>query len=168
MLTATPINNRLSDFRHMAELFTRRDDAYFARCGRDTMTQDDIDQGRLRVLVGVAPLRPAEFVVIDIARNLGHATVEHLSLAGRPGERVRLGDGPVRAAGFVLQIREESGWVTWSRVAELASAGPQDTVFHLDPQSGELTFGDGQHGAIPPTGTDNLRVSYRSGSGDPD
>jgi superfamily II DNA or RNA helicase len=31
MLTATPINNRLSDFRHMAELFTRRDDAYFAR-----------------------------------------------------------------------------------------------------------------------------------------
>jgi hypothetical protein len=31
MLTATPINNRLSDFRHMAELFTRRDESYFAR-----------------------------------------------------------------------------------------------------------------------------------------
>lgn len=31
MLTATPINNHLSDFRHMAELFTRRDEAYFAR-----------------------------------------------------------------------------------------------------------------------------------------
>ena len=31
MLTATPINNRLSDFRHMAELFTRRDPAYFGR-----------------------------------------------------------------------------------------------------------------------------------------
>ena len=30
MLTATPINNRLSDFRHMAELFTRRDERYFA------------------------------------------------------------------------------------------------------------------------------------------
>lgn len=29
MLTATPINNRLSDFRHMTELFTRRDEAYF-------------------------------------------------------------------------------------------------------------------------------------------
>jgi len=29
MLTATPINNRLSDFRHMAELFTRKDEAYF-------------------------------------------------------------------------------------------------------------------------------------------
>ena len=31
MLTATPLNNRLADFRHMAELFTRRDEAYFAR-----------------------------------------------------------------------------------------------------------------------------------------
>jgi superfamily II DNA or RNA helicase len=31
MLTATPINNRLSDFRHMTELFTRREEAYFAR-----------------------------------------------------------------------------------------------------------------------------------------
>ncbi|MFQ5699638.1 MAG: helicase-related protein [Myxococcota bacterium] len=31
LLTATPINNRLADFRHMAELFTRRDEAYFAR-----------------------------------------------------------------------------------------------------------------------------------------
>ncbi len=31
MLTATPINNRLTDFRHMVELFSRRDDSYFAR-----------------------------------------------------------------------------------------------------------------------------------------
>jgi superfamily II DNA or RNA helicase len=31
MLTATPINNRLSDFRHMAELFTRRVETYFGR-----------------------------------------------------------------------------------------------------------------------------------------
>ena len=30
LLTATPINNRLSDFRHIAELFTRRDETYFA------------------------------------------------------------------------------------------------------------------------------------------
>jgi superfamily II DNA or RNA helicase len=31
MLTATPINNRLSDFRHLVELFTRREEAYFSR-----------------------------------------------------------------------------------------------------------------------------------------
>lgn len=31
LLTATPINNQLSDFRYMMELFTRRDETYFAR-----------------------------------------------------------------------------------------------------------------------------------------
>lgn len=31
LLTATPINNRLADFRHMTELFTRRDERFFAR-----------------------------------------------------------------------------------------------------------------------------------------
>jgi phage tail sheath protein FI len=40
------------------------DDAYFVRCDRTTMTEDDIDNGRLVAVVGVAPLRPAEFVVL--------------------------------------------------------------------------------------------------------
>ena len=31
LLTATPINNRLTDFRHMVELFSRADDGFFAR-----------------------------------------------------------------------------------------------------------------------------------------
>ena len=35
-------------------------------CDRTTMTQADIDQGRLVCLVGVAPVRPAEFVIIRI------------------------------------------------------------------------------------------------------
>ena len=34
LLTATPVNNRLADFRHMAELFTRGDEAFFARESR--------------------------------------------------------------------------------------------------------------------------------------
>jgi uncharacterized protein len=37
-------------------------DAYFVRCDRMTMTQDDIDNGRLVCVVGIAPVRPAEFV----------------------------------------------------------------------------------------------------------
>jgi hypothetical protein len=43
-------------------------DAYFVRCDASTMTQDDIDNGRLNVVVGVAPVRPAEFVIIGIGR----------------------------------------------------------------------------------------------------
>jgi phage tail sheath protein FI len=47
---------------------TRLQDAYFVRCGPDTMTQDDIDYGRLIVLVGLAPVRPAEFVILRIGQ----------------------------------------------------------------------------------------------------
>lgn len=41
-------------------------DAYFVRCDRTTMTQDDIDQGLVTVMVGFAPVKPAEFVIIRI------------------------------------------------------------------------------------------------------
>jgi len=57
-------------FRAGAFQGTTPDRAYFVQCGRDTMTQDDIDNGRLVILVGVAPLRPAEFVIIRIEHNL--------------------------------------------------------------------------------------------------
>lgn len=43
-------------------------EAYFVRCDRSTMTQDDLDHGRLVCLVGVAPLRPAEFVTFRIGQ----------------------------------------------------------------------------------------------------
>ena len=41
-------------------------DAYFVRCDRSTMTPLDIDEGRLIVVVGFAPLKPAEFVVVTV------------------------------------------------------------------------------------------------------
>ena len=46
---------------------TSPEDAYFVRCDRTTMTQDDINNGRLVVLVGFAPIVPAEFMTIRIA-----------------------------------------------------------------------------------------------------
>ncbi len=39
-------------------------DAYFVKCDRQTTTQNDINLGILNVIVGFAPLKPAEFVVI--------------------------------------------------------------------------------------------------------
>ena len=44
------------------------EEAFFVKCDRTTMTQDDIDNGRLIVLVGVAPVKPAEFVIIRISQ----------------------------------------------------------------------------------------------------
>lgn len=44
------------------------EEAYFVRCDRSTMTQNDLDNGRLICLIGVAPLRPAEFVIFRIGQ----------------------------------------------------------------------------------------------------
>jgi phage tail sheath protein FI len=44
-------------------------ESFFVRCGLDTMSQSDIDHRVLVVEVGVAPLRPAEFVVIRIRQE---------------------------------------------------------------------------------------------------
>src|SRR6476620_2383957 len=47
------------------------DEAYFVRCDRTTMTQDDLDNGRLVFLVGVAPVKPAEFEILRISQPTG-------------------------------------------------------------------------------------------------
>jgi Bacteriophage tail sheath protein len=46
-------------------------EAYFVRCGQDTMSEDDIENGRLVLVVGVATARPAEFEPIEIDRKVG-------------------------------------------------------------------------------------------------
>jgi phage tail sheath protein FI len=50
-----------------------QEEAFYVRCGEDTMTQDDIDNGRLIVEIGIAPVKPAEFVVFRIAQDTGEA-----------------------------------------------------------------------------------------------
>jgi uncharacterized protein len=44
----------------------KADEAYFVRCDQTTMTQDDIEHGRIVAVVGVAPIRPVEFVILRI------------------------------------------------------------------------------------------------------
>jgi phage tail sheath protein FI len=59
-------------FRSGAFQGSKASDAYFVRCGLgDTMTQGDIDRGQVIVLVGFAPLKPAEFVIIRIQQTVG-------------------------------------------------------------------------------------------------
>jgi uncharacterized protein len=48
-------------------------DAYLVKCDRETTTQADIDRGIVNILVGFAPLKPAEFVVIKIQQLAGQA-----------------------------------------------------------------------------------------------
>ncbi len=50
-------------------------EAYFVKCDKDTTTQTDIDKGIVNILVGFAPLKPAEFVVIKIQQMAGQVAV---------------------------------------------------------------------------------------------
>lgn len=45
------------------------EEAFFVNIGRDTMSQDDIDNGRLICVIGVAPVKPAEFVIFRITQK---------------------------------------------------------------------------------------------------
>lgn len=45
------------------------EEAFFVNIGRNTMSQDDIDNGRLICVIGVAPVKPAEFVVFRISQK---------------------------------------------------------------------------------------------------
>ena len=59
-------------FRAGAFQGAKASDAYFVRCGLgDTMTQGDIDRGQVIVIVGFAPLKPAEFVIVRIQQKVG-------------------------------------------------------------------------------------------------
>jgi phage tail sheath protein FI len=74
------LRTRITDF--MGDLFragafqgAKASEAYFVHCGLgSTMTQSDIDAGLVRVLVGFAALKPAEFVVVDIQQRVGQTS----------------------------------------------------------------------------------------------
>ena len=46
-------------------------DAFFVDIGPNTMSKDDIDNGRLICVIGVAPVKPAEFVIFRITQKTG-------------------------------------------------------------------------------------------------
>ena len=58
-------------FRQGAFQGTTPKDAYFVKCDKDTTTQSDINRGVVNILVGFAPLKPAEFVVIKLQQLAG-------------------------------------------------------------------------------------------------
>jgi phage tail sheath protein FI len=56
-------------WRDGALMGTTPEEAFFVKCDRTTMTQNDIDTGKLIVLIGICPVKPAEFVIFRIAQT---------------------------------------------------------------------------------------------------
>ena len=68
----------------------------------------------------------------------------------------------------VREEREEDGKVTeflvkWKPVEDFLASSKDDRHYEIDRVSGEVKFGDGIYGKIPPIGRDNITVDYRSG-----
>jgi uncharacterized protein len=57
-----------NEWRNGALLGTKPEQAFFVRCDRSTMSQNDLDNGRLICLIGVAVVKPAEFVIFRIGQ----------------------------------------------------------------------------------------------------
>jgi uncharacterized protein len=62
-------------FRQGAFQGTTPRDAYFVKCDKETTTQNDIDLGIVNIVVGFSPLKPAEFVIIQLQQMAGQVDV---------------------------------------------------------------------------------------------
>ena len=68
-VTRTIANFLATCWRDGALAGSSPDQAFFVECGATTMTQDDIDNGRLICQIGIAPVKPAEFVIFRITQK---------------------------------------------------------------------------------------------------
>ena len=68
-ITATVSDFLYNEWVNGALLGTSPKEAFFVRCDRSTMTQNDLDNGRLVCLIGVAAIKPAEFVIFRIGQK---------------------------------------------------------------------------------------------------
>jgi phage tail sheath protein FI len=72
------IRHTVEDFLYVlwkdgALLGEKPDQAFFVRCDRTTMSQNDLDNGRMICLIGVSPTKPAEYVIFRIGQWTGDA-----------------------------------------------------------------------------------------------
>ncbi|MER7049323.1 putative baseplate assembly protein [Streptomyces jumonjinensis] len=93
------------------------------------------------------------------------------------GRRLTLSQVPVLPGTLVIEVDDDPGADVfgttaatasrWHEAESLAAYGADDRVFTVDHETGEVTFGDGVHGAAVPAGFRNVRaVRYRVGGGD--
>lgn len=72
-ITDTISSFLFAEWRSGALLGATPDEAFFVRCDRSTMTQADLDNGRLICEIGVAAIKPAEFVIFRIGQKTASA-----------------------------------------------------------------------------------------------
>jgi hypothetical protein len=77
---------------------------------------------------------------------------------------VTLVNTPVIPSSVRLEVEDQPEWRLWRQTDDLLAADEDDEVFTLDPESGQIRFGDGLRGARPQPGQ-RIRASYEYGGG---
>lgn len=72
--------------------------------------------------------------------------------------------------GNVILRKDDKGnilefWVRWTEVPDLFDSASKDRHYIIDRTSGEISFGDGKHGMVPPIGANDIRSTYSIGGG---
>lgn len=81
---------------------------------------------------------------------------------GIPGQTVLLKKSPIFEECFEIQVKKVSGeWEEWYGVDDFDASGPEDRHYILDPERGEVTFGNGLNGRIPKI-SEKIRASYKT------
>lgn len=85
---------------------------------------------------------------------------------GRSGQVFKALRTPI-VGGVRLQVREtDDAWASWEEVDDLSRSHAASRDFTVDRSTGELRFGDGRFGRIPPLGANNIRLrEYTTGGG---
>ena len=86
----------LTQFRAGAFQGGKPDDAFFVQVRQQTTTQQDIDNGVVNILVGFAPLKPAEFVVLKLSQKVNQPA-QLSRRSSRPMARMTAIDQPLRS-----------------------------------------------------------------------
>jgi hypothetical protein len=114
----------------------------------ETMTRESLGSSDGRPLLTLNVARPpllADTLELRVREPLDEEERQALLDADAPGDAVSV----------IHDLPELPGdWVLWRQVADPADWGPCDRKYALDEASGEVTFGDGIHGRIPPIGRD--------------
>lgn len=105
-------------------------------------------------------------VMLNTVSIVQHEAVEDRYVGrsiGLGNSQFELGDRGIVADGLSIEVREADGtWKVWDRVDDFDASAPGDEHYVLDSGSGQLRFGDGQHGKVPPaSNVDSIRASYR-------
>jgi len=129
--------------------------------------------GRISALETAADGTGPEALVLDYQPATATAsgslacTLEYVGAGtGLPGQVLLLRGAPVADGACRLWLIGEAAVEEWGASTDLDSAGPADALFALDPATGAIVFGDGEHGRLPPAASAVVAAYATTGAAD--